>query len=147
MSGTTGHNSYNVGSDSSLNVIANGAVLSSTILTSFDFKQVSTQLKSVGIDGKNRYRELEEGWSLSMEFDRGSDTLDAFIAAKEAARYSGAPPPVMTITQTITNPDGSIAKYRFSGVTVKLENGGKWAGDSKVTQTLTGMASRRIKVQ
>lgn len=148
MSGTTQTvNGFNVGSDTKVSLISGGAIVSAQIVTEFDYKQITTDLKDVGIDGQNRYRYLEEGWEGSFQYDKADDTVDAYFAQKEANRYAGLPPPVVTITQTDNNADGSIAVYRFQGVTMTLSEGGNRTGDAKVNQRVAWRASRRIKVQ
>jgi hypothetical protein len=145
MSGTTNvNNPYNVGSDTAIVIIISGVVIGATILTSFDYKQKTTQLDSKGIDGVNRYREVEEGWDGTLEYDKADNVMDAFFAAKEAARYSGGPAPIATITQTDNNADGSTGRYRFDGVALKLEEGGARTGDAIVKQKVAWVASRRI---
>lgn len=138
---------YNVGSDTVLTVISNGVPLISQILTSFEARQITTDLKSVAIDGVNRYRHLEEGWEGDFNYDRADSTLDDFFAAKEQGRYTaGTNPPIMTISETTTNPDGSTSRYRYDGVTVKLDTIGARKGDSKVEQRMSFRCSRRVKV-
>ena len=139
-------NGYNIGSDTTLNVIVEGQLLVSQILTSFEARQITTRLKSVGIDGKNRYADLEEGWEGELSYDRGDPALDEFFAAKEAGRYAGLRPPRIHITETTTNVDGSISKYRYEGVTMRLDTIGRRSGDAKVEERVSWACSRRIQV-
>jgi len=143
----SGYNQYNVGSDTTITMLVNGVPLTSQILTSFNARQITTRLKSVAIDGRNRYRDLEEGWEGDLAFDRADATLDQFFAAKEAARYAGQQPPAVYITETTTNPDGSISKYRYTGVTMRFDDIGQRQGDRKVEERVSWAASRRIRVQ
>lgn len=144
MSGT---NSFTIGSDTILSIISNGSVLAATILVSFDAKQITADLDSVGMDGANRYRYVERGWDIALEFDRTDATLDDFFAAKEAAQYSGGSPPILSLTETTTNTNGSIVKYRYDGLTLKYDTIGARKGDAKVEPKVSGKASRRVKVQ
>lgn len=138
---------FNVGSDSKLTIISGGARLSARIRTGFEAKQITTKLKSVASDGVNRYRELEEGWEGTLEFDRADSVLDDFFALKEANRYAGIAPPSVTITETNSELNGSITIYRFEGVTLKMDTAGKRDGDKKVDVKIGWTASRRFKVQ
>jgi hypothetical protein len=138
---------YNIGSDSQVTFVSDGGVVNAAILTSFNAKQITTKLKSVGIDGVNRYRELEEGWEGTAGYDRADSVMDDYFANKEANRYSGLPAPIVTITETTTNAlDGSIVKYRYDGTTMKLDDIGARDGDKKVEQKISFTSSRRIKV-
>jgi hypothetical protein len=137
---------FNVGSDQKLTILVNGAPLRATILTDFNSKQMVAEIDSVASDGVNRFRSLEKGWDIDMTFDRADSTIDDFIAAKEAARYSGQQPPEVVVTQRIRNADGSSSRYRYEGIALRLDDAGSWKGDGKVEQKLSGKASRRIKV-
>ena len=142
----SGYSAYNVGSDTTLNIIVDGVILGSQVLTSFNARQVTTRLKSVGIDGTNRYRDLEEGWEGDFTYDRADPTLDEFFAAKETARYAGIQPPTIFITETTTNVDGSTSKYRYDGVTMRFDDIGARFGDRKVEERISWACSRRIQV-
>lgn len=138
---------YNIGSDTQLTIISDSVVVAATILTEFNARQLTTDLKSVAIDGVNRYHHLEEGWEGTANYDRADSTMDDYFADKEARRYGGGPAPIATITETTLNAlDGSLTKFRYDGVTMKLDDIGARKGDSKVEQKISWRSSRRIKV-
>ena len=137
---------FGIGSDTTLSIISNGAILASTILTEFSAKQDTTLLKSVGLDGRSRRRHLEEGWQGTLAYDRADSSIDDYFAAKEASRYAGRQPPTVTITETTKSPSGAIAKYRYTGVTMKLDDIGSRTGDKKIEQKVSWECERRIKV-
>jgi hypothetical protein len=134
---------FNIGSDSVLTVLVNGQPIGSQLLTSFEFRQMTTRLTSKPINSSPNYREVEEGWEGTLEYDRSNSVLDDFFAAKEAGRYAGQQPPQVTVTTKITNVDQSISRFRFDGMALKLDQGGKYAQDEKVTQQVGWVASRR----
>jgi hypothetical protein len=137
---------FNVGSDTKLQIVSSGSVVASKILTKFNARQLATKLKSTAITGVNRYRELEEGWEGTLEFDRADSVWDDYFAAKEAARYTGQQPPAVRILETTTNVDGSVSQYRYTGVTMKFDDIGDRSGDKKVDEKVSWTASRRIAV-
>lgn len=139
-----GMNDFNIGSDTKVTVLVNGAVLTAQIMTKFEAKQKTSQLNSKAIDGVNRNRELPEGWDIDMEWDRGNSVIDDFVASEEAARYAGQPPSEISILETTNNPDGSVSRYRYTKCTLKLDTAGERSGDSKVTQKATLTATRRV---
>lgn len=140
-------NNYNIGSDAVLTLLSDGAPVSATILTSFNSKQEVAEVESDGIDGVVRPRTIEKGWSGSFTYDRVNSTIDDYFALKESNRYAGLPPPVVSISETIANADdGSVSKYRYDTVALKLDDAGKKAGDTKIEQTISFRASRRFKV-
>lgn len=138
---------YNIGSDSVLTILVAGQPVITQILTSFDARQQVAKLKSTAIDGKNRFRNIPQGWEISLEYDRADSVLDDLFADLEAGVYAGLQPPRITITETTTNTDGSIVKYRYEGIALVMDTIGKRAGDTKVEVKISGSASRRIKVQ
>jgi hypothetical protein len=139
---------YGIGSDTTLTILINGQLFVHQIINDFEAKQLTTRLKSVGMDGVNRYRELEEGWDGTFSFDRGDSALDDFFAAKEAGRYAGQAPPVITITETTIGAETRVpAKYRYDGVTLKFDTIGSRSGDKKIDEKVGWAASRRFKIQ
>jgi hypothetical protein len=140
-------NDFNVGSDTTLSLIVNGQIMRAAILTSFEARQITASLDSTGIDGVNRYDEIEKGWEGTLEYDRADSILDDFFAAKEAARYDGFPKPYISITETTTNVDGSVVKYRYPRCALKLDSIGARKGDAKVEPKVGWKSGRRIKVQ
>lgn len=140
-------NDFNIGSDTTISLIVDGGILRSSILTSFEAKQMTASLDSTGIDGINRFDEVEKGWEGSFDFDRADSIIDDFFAAKEAARYAGVKQPEISITETTTNVDGTVVKYRFNRVALKYDTAGARKGDAKVEAKVSWKASRRVKIQ
>ncbi len=140
-------NDFNVGSDTTLSIIVNGQIMRAAILTSFEPRQMTSSLDSIGIDGHNRFDEIEKGWEGTLDFDRADSILDDFFAAKEAARYAGTPKPIISITETTTNVDGSVVKYRYPRCALKFDSAGSRKGDSKIEAKVSWKSGRRIKVR
>lgn len=140
-------NNFNIGSDAKITWLSDGAPIRSSILTEFSAKQETAKLKSNAIDGVVRNRHVEQGWSGMLKFDRTDSFIDDYFAAKEIARYAGLPPPVVNILQTVISAaDGSVARYRYDGVAMTLDDAGSYAGDKKVDQSVSFDASYRVKV-
>lgn len=140
-------NNFNIGSDAKVTWLSDGAVVGASILTKFSKKQRTKDIESEGIDGVNRFRNVEAGWEGTAMYDRTDSRIDDYFALKETARYAGLPPPVVTFSESIVNAsDGATARYRYDGVTMTLENAGDIGGDSKIEQSISWKASRRIKV-
>lgn len=134
---------FNVGSDTKITILVNGTPLTAQRLTSFEAKQDTTQVKSTRISGQTAARELPMGWTLDLEWDRGNSVLDDFFVTEEANRFNGLPPADVSIMETTTNPDNSVSRYRYDGVTLKLDTAGDRKGDAKVSQKASAYASRR----
>lgn len=140
-------NGFSVGRDISLNLIGyDGAIHSFGLQTHFDARMMTNKVAIKGLDGVVRYLEIPDGWDGTFTYVKQDDQLDAYFASLEAAYYAGANVPASSITETIENPDGSYSQYRFTGVMMRLDDAGAWAGDRDVTLKVSWCASRRIKV-
>ena len=90
--------------------------------------------------------ELPKGWEGSFELDRGSSTVDDFIAAAEQQYFNGSSVAPGTMYQYVTETDGSTSTYQYDNVTFRLSNAGIWKGDSSVKQKLEFFAVRRRRI-
>ena len=140
-------NDFTVGKDIAVDIFDPnaGRVQRLTLRTMFDAKQVTQKVTIKGGDGITRYLELPEGWEGSFEFTRQNSNLDDYILSLEQAYYDGRNVQASQITETITEPNGAITQYRFTGVMFKLSDAGSWKGDGEVKQKLDWCASRRFK--
>jgi hypothetical protein len=140
-------NSFSVGKDVSLDLIGyTGGIVTPHLIKMFNSKQLTNQIRIMGLDGIPRFLELPHGWDGTFELDRADSTLDDYFAGLEAAYYQGLNVLGSFITETITEPLGNITQYRYQGVMFRLEDAGAWHGDNSVTQRLGFIASQRIKV-
>ena len=130
---------YNIGRDARLDIIrADGSALSPTILTEFTAKQVTTDLKSLPLNGRPLHQ---------ITFDRADSTLDDYFAQSEDQYYAGQNATQIYITQTIKDANtGAISQYRFFGVVLKYDDIGTFKQEDKVAQKVAFMASGRRKV-
>lgn len=116
------------------------------ILESFTAKPDSPTLKEIAIDGTTRHPHLPQGWSGTCVFQRGNHFLDDYIAAQETNYYLGGDQINLTITQSISELDGSVTQWQFTGVVPTLEDGGNYSGTEIVKQTMSFMGARRFKL-
>jgi hypothetical protein len=139
-------NGFNVGRDLTLDIVDPvQGVVRFKILTDFDHAPIYKSLESHALDGEPRFAELPAGHDLKFGFDRADSTVDDYFCAQEVNYFSGQPVTNVSIIETITEVSGAVTSYRFTRVAMKLSNGGKWKGDSIVTQGIDAKASRRIK--
>jgi len=141
---------FNVGRDATLNITAGGIPLKPTIITEFEFKQDTVQLKSKPLNGAPIFQEVPDGWSGSFSVDRADPTLDDFFSQAEDNWYAGDDQTIASILQTIADAAvgavGPIHQYLFEGVQMKLDQGGNYKQDDKVMQRVAWVASRRRKI-
>lgn len=141
-------NGFTVGRDVTLNIFgSDGSTHSFTQLTGFDKKQETVHVQSKGMDGVIRHLELPDGWTGRITIDRASSDVDDYFAQLESNYYGGLNIPAAQITETITEADGSTTQYRYTGVMMKLDDAGRSAGENLVSQTVSWMASKRLKIQ
>lgn len=138
---------YNVGRDIALTIYTTDAgPLDFGLQTKFDAKPVYAEIKVVGLDGVMRPAYLPEGHQGNFDYVRQDSQIDDYFCALEANYYDGGDLPSGTITETITEVDGSISQYRYEGIALKADDAGSWAGNKEVALKVDFMASRRRKV-
>jgi len=141
-------NNFTIGKDISLviNSGSNGRLDVSAGITDFTADPQTTELSSKNLNGVKKFAIIHDGWKGSFKIDRFNPILDNFWAVVEAAYYSGVNQLAGTIYETITEADGSVTQWRYTGVILKLEKAGDFGGDKKVEQSMSFMASKRNKV-
>lgn len=140
-------NDYNVGRDITLDLNhPTRGILRFPIRTSFNAQPQFVKLQSKGLDGVSRFAAVPNGWQLRFGFDRASPELDDYFATQEDNYFRGRVDPLLSITESIRELNLSVSQFRYTGVSLTLENAGDWKGDAIVTQALEAMASRRLKV-
>jgi hypothetical protein len=139
-------NQFNVGKDVTLDITGPNGPLRFNIVTAFESKPNYKSLDSKGLDGVDRYDDLPAGWSGSFTLDRSDSTVDDFFAQKEANFYSGLSANLVNITETISEINGSVNQYRYTGVALTLQDAGSKSADNKIVMKIGFRANRRIKV-
>jgi hypothetical protein len=140
-------NSFNVGRDLTLQIVGfDGSIEEFSLQTAYDSKQETHNIKIMGMDGTVRFLDLPAGWKGTCTYNRQDSVLDRYFARMESTYYSGINVQAATITETITEVDGSLSQFRYTGVVFKLDDAGSWQGDKEVTQKMSWSASRRVSV-
>lgn len=139
-------NVFSVGRDCQLVVMGPFGRVDLTHVTGFDCRQVTTAIRVDRIDGTQLAAELPKGWDGHFELERGSSTVDDFIARTEAAFHFGSAVASGSLYQYVNETDGSTSTYQFDGVVFKLAQAGAWRGDASVKQRLEFFASTRRRV-
>jgi hypothetical protein len=141
-------NSQSIGKDVSLDIYTSRGPLNvpAAAITNFTSQPQTTSTASKGLDGVTRNAVFPDGWQGTFEIDRLNDSIDAWWAQYEADYYAGVNLTGGTITETIAEPNGSVSQYRYTGVVLNFTNAGSRQGNQLIKQTLSFMASRRLKV-
>lgn len=139
-------NGYTVGKDIQLTIVVPSGVLNLTKITGFRSKQDVIDQKVKPLDGITDYLRFFDAWSGSFTLDRTDGTLDDYFSALEANFYAGLTEGPVSITETIQEVSGAVSQYRYTRVLLKYDDAGEFAGDKTVTQTVSFVAGRRIKI-
>lgn len=139
-------NGFSVGRDVTLNINDQNGALTFGLITHFTSKPDVIDKKVTGLDGLARHVIFHDGWSGSFDLERDDNTLDDYWALLETNYYMGVNQQSATIIETITEVDGSVSQYLYTGVIFKLEDAGEWKGEETVKQKLSFLASRRLKL-
>ena len=70
-----------------------------------------------------------------------------YFVAQEGNYFVGASTSQVYLSETITNPDGSVSQYRYVNGTLKLTSGGDFKGDDKVMLKIDACFSRVQRIQ
>jgi hypothetical protein len=138
-------NGYSIGKDAVFTINTPNGILRVT-LTGFDAKPVYTDLKSVPLDKPPVHMSIPSGWKGTAKLDRMDSSVDDYVAANEAAYYAGQSILQGTITQTITEVNGTTSRFRYTNVNLRVVDPGAWASEKLVEQSLEFEASRRLKL-
>ena len=140
-------NGFSVGKDVTLVLVTQSGPLPFNRLTEFAAKMDTVDLKSKGIDGITKHLMFPDGWAGSFMLDRTDPTIDSYFAQYEANYYAGIDRRPASITEIISEPDGSITQWRYLNVFLKYDDAGPWKGDTQVKQKISFVAQTRIQVQ
>lgn len=142
----SGQNTFNIGRDGSqitiFDTVAGQITFNGQV--GFDSRPRTKQLESQSINGVTTFRNVPNGHEGTFEFDRQDSSIEGYFAILEMNFYAGLPPPIVTITQTINELDGSVTQFQYTGGTLKLDDAGQWRGLDKVSPKVSWSASKKI---
>lgn len=139
-------NGFSVGRDVSLDIVGLGGPIRFNLITGFNARPDTTDVKVKGLDGETRHVMFPDGWTGTFDVERSDSVVDDLFAQLESNFYSGLNLPAISIMETITEVSGAVTQYRFTKVILKLDDAGNWAGDATVKQRISFMSARRLKV-
>lgn len=117
-----------------------------SIIESFSSKEDATTDKIIAMDGTVRHPKFHQGWSGTFVLERNTPFTDAYFAAQEASYYLGADQIAATITETITENDGTVSQWQYTGCVLTLEDAGSYSGTEIVKQSVSFMGARKFQL-
>lgn len=137
---------YSIGRDIALDVMtANGALRFDKIMKFTKKPKIATQ-EIVPLNGQTDELQWPKGWTGTITIERTGSTADDWQAQWEDDYFNGVNRDPATITETITEPNGSTSVYRYENVQLHLSNAGDASGEKTIEQEFTWTARRRKKV-
>lgn len=137
---------YTIGRDVALDVMTSSGVLRFDKITKFTRKpKVGTQ-EIVPLNGQTDELQWPKGWNGTITIERTNSTADDWQAQWEDDYFNGVNRDPSTITETITESNGSVSVYRYENVQLHLTDAGDASGEKTVAQEFTWTARRRKKV-
>ena len=140
-------NGYSIGQDNSIVLIdsVQGKIVF-PIVTDFDVRETSKTVSVQPMSGPELRDELPQGWEGSFGVDRASTSVDDYFTTRAATYFATNTLSVVTMYQYITEVNGSTSCWECTGCTLKLSDGGKFAGPETVKVKISWYASRRVRV-
>lgn len=134
------------GSDARFDILTPTGLLSLPTLLSFDAKPSPHKVKTNPLTGVPIMQQFPDGWEGSFDVARQDSTLDDYFAMLEAAQYAGANIAAGTIHETITEVNGTLSQYMYTGVQLFFDDAGNYKALSNVIQKVGFWAATKIKV-
>ena len=123
-----------------------GKLVTFGAITGFSAESQTKQITSEPLNGPPQFAETFNGWKGQVDLDRTSPAVDIFFQALEDNYWNGVNTLQGVITETITEKDGSLTQWKYTGVAFKYGDAGKWKAQEKVAIRIEWMASRRQRV-
>jgi hypothetical protein len=137
---------FSLGRDCQLVVMGPFGRVDLTHVTGFESQQMTYPVRVDRLDGVQMGAELPKGWQGSFDLERGTSAADDFIAQVEDGYYTSGNLTSGTLYQYVSETDGSVSTYQYSGVVFKMASSGAWKGDASVKQKLEFFGARRQRI-
>ena len=88
-------------------------------------------------------RAIPDGWDIQLTVDRANAALDRLCVQMEATHYGGGVTPMGSMQEIITEPDGSVTRWHYTGMAIHVSNAGARHQEQVVKYTISGHARRK----
>ncbi len=137
---------YTIGRNCQLVLLWNGARVDLRDVTGFMASQEVKHQRADPLNSTPVEFTTPSGWRGEFLVDRGNSAVDDLIVSIESAFWASGTINSGTIYQYVTEPDGSLSTYEFSGVALVLTSAGSYQADVIVKQKIGFFASQRVKL-
>ena len=144
LSNSAGMN-LTIGRDVTVVLTVAGQSIDLQNVSGFEANAVYQKVNVERLDGQVIHADLPKGWTGTFTMERANDALDAYFAGSELAWYQGGIIQNATVTQAISEADGSTSRYQFTGSSLTF---GKqtWKADAPVTLDVAFTATQRVRL-
>jgi hypothetical protein len=97
-------------------------------------------------NGPPRFGFIPDGYKIDFSITRSGSQLEDLAVLNETNFNAGQVQSPGVLNETVTNPDGSVSRYQYTGFVVFLTDHGDVSREKVVTLTLEGMASSKVKI-
>ncbi len=132
-----------IGRDVSVVLTVAGQTIDLQNVTGFEAAAQYATLKVDRLDGTVLNAELPKGWTGKFTMERANDRLDAFFAQAEALWLAGGSLQNGTITQAITEADGSTSRFQFTNCALKF-GPQSWKPEAPTAMEVMFTATQRV---
>ena len=139
-------NGYSAGRDVTTTIVTSSGPVKFSQITGFHSKPSYATGKIKKINGKTDHWRFPDGWDGGFDLERADSAADDYFAQVEADYEAGINELPGTITETITEVDGSVSQYRYNGVLLSLDDAGNKTGNGTIQMKISFVSSGRVKV-
>jgi hypothetical protein len=138
---------WSVGRDITLqfDIPGNNLVLTPDQIMNYQIQPMAEIKQHVPITGNNQPVLFLMGYQGKFELTRNSPVLDFYWSNVEQDYYGGVNLNAGTITETITEVNGSVSQFLVTGVVIKVDDFGTWQGEDFIKAAISFQASKRVK--
>lgn len=103
-------------------------------------------VKNMPYNGAPKYDFIPDGHKITFTITRTVSTLEDLAVVRETNFNNGLPNKAGYLNETVTNTDGSVSRYQYTGFVFFLTDHGDVSRDKLVTVTGEGMASAKVQL-
>ena len=142
---TTSIGGYNVGKDSTINVVVVG-LNSFTLpeLTELTMEAKTTTKTILPVNGDPNHCVFMEGYSGTMTGERKNRSMDDLWKILEGSYFSATNSPPIYIDVVTRETDGSVTNFKYTNVQFASFKPGPLKGNDTQTWSVEVLASRRV---
>jgi hypothetical protein len=104
------------------------------------------EIKSQPYNDVPRFGYIPDGYKFSFTMIRTGPALEEFQLAANTRFNAGNASKAGYLNETVTNPDGSVSRYQYTGVVFWVDAVGEISREKPVSMRAEGYASDKVKL-